>query len=85
MRRKILAIYTDTKPRRYVSTTTNRPDRKVLLELTDNPNEAHDFGTQDNADRIIQNAHNPWERKFGTESMEVERTEMPFGFVPDLN
>ncbi|HTD92459.1 MAG TPA: hypothetical protein VK644_01555 [Chitinophagaceae bacterium] len=77
MATKITTIFTDdTTPRRYISATSRRSnvtDANLLAELTSNPNEAHDFGTADNARAIIPRLHNPYDRKYQHERICVDR------------
>lgn len=74
MIRKIMAISANTKPTRYVSNTHNRADKSIAVEMTDNPNQAHDFVTAENANNIIKKIFNPWERVFTAGSIEVVRS-----------
>lgn len=73
MKRTIVAIVANTTPVRYISTTTNRKDKSVLAELTEDKSQAHDFVNMDNANRIIPNLVNPFERVYKAVSIEVNR------------
>ena len=77
MKEKITVIYTDdTKPRRYIYATSRRTgtiDTTLAAELTTDPNKAHDFGSVSNAKTIIQKIHNPYEREYLHERIEVDR------------
>lgn len=73
MKRTIVAIAANTTPTRYVSTTHNREDKSIAVELTDDKNQAHDFVNAENANRIIKRIFNPWERVFTATSVEVNR------------
>lgn len=76
MSRKIICICTEsTRPTRYVTTTHNRPDKSIAAELSDNKNQAHDFATMDNAERIIARLFNPWERTYVAREIEVSQPE----------
>ncbi len=72
--KKILAITVNTKPIRYVMSTSNRFDGKKLAELTDNKNHAYDFSTMDKACAVIDLIVNPFERVFTAEHIEVENS-----------
>lgn len=73
MKRTIVAISANTKPTRYVTTTHNRADKSVAVELSDDKNQAHDFVNAENANNIIKRIFNPWERKFTVVKLEVIR------------
>lgn len=73
MKRTIVAICANTTPVRYISTTTNRPDKTIVAELTADKNQAHDFVNMENARKIIPRLVNPFERVFAAVSIEVER------------
>ncbi len=67
----ILAITVNTTPKRYVRSTSNRPDRMIMAEFTSNPDEAHDFVTMSNASDKIARFVNPYNRVFTAETIEV--------------
>lgn len=73
MSRKIIAISANTNPKRFVLTTHNRADKSIAVELTEDLNQAHDFVTKENAERIISRIFNPWDRIYKTEKIEVNR------------
>lgn len=73
MKRTIVAIAANTTPVRYISTTTNRKDKSVLAELTEDKNQAHDFVNMENASRIIPSLVNPFERVYKAVTIEVNR------------
>jgi hypothetical protein len=83
--RKITAISANTTPERYVTNTHNRPDGTIAVELSDDKNKAHDFVTAKNANNIIKNIFNPWERKFTVKPIEVVQPKPIFGFAEQLN
>lgn len=73
MKRTIVAIAANTTPVRYISTTINRKDKSVLAELTEDKYQAHDFVNMENANKIIPNLVNPFERVYKAVSIEVNR------------
>lgn len=74
MKRTIVAICANTTPLRYVTTTHNRADRSIAVELSDDKNYAHDFVNEENANRIIKKLFNPWNRIYTAISVEVNRS-----------
>lgn len=89
MSSKIVVIYTtDTKPVRYVSSTGPRDqvvDRNLLAELTTNPEEAHDFKTEEEAKDIVPKLHNPFERTYLVKSIPVKTKRSSLFIRGDIN
>lgn len=81
--RKIIAISANTKPVRYVMSTSNRPDGKIAAELTANKDQAFDFVTMDNACRIIEKIVNPFERVYMAEEILINRSESFINSIDD--
>jgi len=69
--RRIIAIKANTTPTRYVQTTDNRADKKIVATLTDKKNDAHDFVTMENALGIIDRLVNHHNRIFTAVEMNV--------------
>jgi hypothetical protein len=47
-------------------------DNHLLAELTDDPEEAKDFGSNEKAMQIIPNLHNPFERVYQSLTLKVD-------------
>lgn len=80
MSRKIIAITVNTNPTRWVQNIFPRPNNQIGVELTENKNLAHDFGSAGYADSIIPRIFNPFERMFKAEHIMVSQPR-PIGTI----
>jgi len=83
--RNIRAISANTDPVRYVTTTHNRPDGSIAVELSDNKNLAHDFVSKQNADKIISKIFNPWNREYTSVQLQVNQQRPVYDYTNELN
>lgn len=71
----IIAIYTDsTRPRRYISSLSKREgviDNNLLAELTADKEQAKEFSSLEEANKIITCIHNPCDRVYQAAEFEV--------------
>lgn len=72
--KKITAISANTNPKRFIQATHKRIDGTFTAELTDDPNQAKDFGER--SKEMISKIFNPYSRVFKPEKITVTRSEV---------
>jgi hypothetical protein len=55
----------------YVTKTHNRFKGSIAVELSNNRNEAKDFITKKEAENVLPNIYNPYEREYKVEELEA--------------
>ena len=77
MNKTIVAISVDTNPKRWVKATSRREDKRLVVELTNDKNEAADFVSAQNAEKTIDSIVNHHGRNYSIERISINVTKSP--------